>query len=372
MVEDKAQMPQSIMVISPEPWFAHTVSKHHYAMTLAGLGHQVFFLDPPDASLRDLVFKPFTERPNLTVVQGPKVAPGLRYYPAVLRRWLEARWLERFERHASCAIDTIWLFENSRFYDMRFAGNRLKIYHQVDLNQDFHPATAAATADICFCTTDFIRDQLQIHNPRNYKIHHGLAISELPLRLTDEEQARFSGGGVQAVYVGNLDMAYLDTELLANTARSFPEVRFHFVGGYSQASKLWRLAKDLPNIVWWGRVDSALITAILEYVDVLLVSYQAAHWQDQASPHKFMEYLASGKTIVATYTDEYKDKRNLLEMVDDNLDYLAAFSRVVGNLDEYNSSGRQAARKAFAEAHTYRKQLDRIFALIRQHHLISN
>lgn len=362
---------RTVLLISPEPWTAHAVSKHHYAQTLVQLGISVFFLDPPDDSLSRPQVSPIPECPGLSLVRAPRVAPGMRFLPAPVRRRLESAWLDRLENLTGCRIDTIWLFENSRFFDMCFAGCRLKIYHQVDLNQNFHPEKAAATANICLCTSDLIRKQLVPHAPHIYKVHHGLAQPESQTCLSDEHKKRFAGGGdVHAAYIGNLDMLYLDADLLADVAKNFPAVTFHFVGGYSHNSALWQKAGNLPNIIWWGKVATPLIPTILERTDVLLVTYQAAHWQDQASPHKFMEYLASGKTIVTTYTDEYKNRRHLIEMVENNADFLKAFARVVGNLDEYNSTTRQAVRKAFADEHTYSKQLDRIFALLRDHKLI--
>ncbi len=370
------------LIISPEPWNAHAVSKHHYAITLAARGSRVWFLDPPDERIEGIRIDPVPGHPGVHVVAAPRVARGLRFLPGLLRRRLEARWLARLEREAGEKFDSVWLFENSRFYDLRFAGDRLKIYHQVDLNQSFHPQTAAATADICFCTTDFIRARLAGHNPRVYKIHHGLAPGFLDEpagasgasvpALSLEQRAHFDGRGPHAVYIGNLDMAYLDADLLAETARRFPGIPFHFVGGYREDGRLRRLAADLPNVIWWGKVDAGLIPAILERADVLLVTYQARHWRDQASPHKFMEYLGSGKAIVATYTDEYKDKRDLLEMVDNPADFAAAFERVVSKLAHYNSPPLLAARSAFARAHTYDRQLDSIFELLRQHRLVAD
>ena len=354
----------NILLISPEAWTAHAVSKHHYALTLAQLGHQVFFLDPPDPSLRRWEFNLISDEPNLKVIRGPTVARGIRFFPASLRRWIERRWLLRLEEQTESRIDVIWLFENSRFYDLRFADSRLKIYHQVDLNQNFHAGTAAATADICFCTTDFIRDRLFPHNFFTYKIHHGTPLPVARGSLSLDQSARFLAGGINAVYVGNLDMHYLDVDLLAEAARAHPAVRFHFVGGYSETGLLHRLAGCLDNVVWWNKVPSSLIPAILERADLLLVTYQAARWRDQASPHKFMEYFASGKTVVSTYTDEYKDKRHLIEMADQVTDYLPTLDRVLSNLAHYNSAARMAERKSFAEAHTYKKQISRIFQLI--------
>lgn len=358
----------SILLISPESWDDHAVSKHHYATTLAAQGYKVFFLEPPKRDIRKVQVRAIRPYPGVVVVSAPLAARGLRFMPRAIRQRFESRWLARLESILGCEIDAIWLFENSRFYDMRFAGERLKIYHQVDLNQDFHPETAAATADICFCTTDFIRDRLLPHNPRVFKIQHGLAQPASPVEPPSSMAAHFTYARPHAVYIGNLDMLYLDADLLADTARRFPAVRFHFVGGYSDGGALRRVAGALPNVVWWGKVESKVIPAILERADVLLVIYKADIYREQlASPHKFMEYFASGKTIVATYTDEYKDKRHLLEMVDASEDYIATFGRVIGDLAEYNSPSRQAERKAFAQAHTYEKQLERIWDLVAAH-----
>lgn len=113
------------------------------------LRSQIFFLDPPDSQLNQFLLHPAPELPNLTRVDRPKVAPGTRLYPGYLGRWLERHWLTQFKRQSGVTIETIWLFENFRFYDFRLASARLKIYHQVDLNQRFHAETAATTADIC-------------------------------------------------------------------------------------------------------------------------------------------------------------------------------------------------------------------------------
>ena len=359
----------NILLISPEPWDTHTVSKHHYARILAERGSVVFFLNPPDDSQGGFRIEKEKSLLSLHLVSAPKVASGLRFYPAILRRWLEKRWLARFENAIGSKIDIIWLFENSRFFDMRFAGDRLKIYHQVDLNQDFNPKMAASTADICFCTTDFIKDRLLPYNPKVYKIHHGTAVVNNQRKLAGRQLARFNQDGPHAVYIGNLDMLYLDAELLADVARQFPEVHFHFVGGYNEKGKLWNLASSLSNVTWWGKVDHSMIPAILDYVDILLVTYQAERYKDQASPHKFMEYFASGKCIVSTYTDEYKDKCQLLEMVELSNDFPVAFGRVVANLEKYNRHQLQAARIEFARQHTYDKQLDKIFTLLKKHDL---
>ena len=359
-----------ILIISPEPWDGHFVSKHHYAVTLASQEHKVYFLSPPNNNLKDIKISA-TKYKNLWNISAPQVAKGLKYYPKKLRNFIENKWLEKLESIIGQRFTTIWLFENSRFFDMNFAEDRLKIYHQVDSNQNFHIKEASSSADICFCTTDFIKRDLIPFNKKVYKIHHGVSKVER-LSLSNEQNKNFMINNINVVYVGNLDISFLDIDILMSLVAHFPKITFHFVGKYNKEEKLFKSCSNFSNIVWWGKVESHLIPSILSQCDVQLLLYKADNQLEKeqlASPHKMMEYLASGKTIVSTYTDEYKDKRHLLEMVDDSNNYMQKFTDVVKNLDFYNSKDRQKERISFAEEHSYEKQLEKIKALLAQNNL---
>jgi glycosyltransferase involved in cell wall biosynthesis len=356
----------AVLVISPEPWDAQAVSKHHYARVLAQAGRKVLFLDPPTPAEKRLSVVEVDGLANLRVLRGPRVAPGLRLMPSPLRRWLETRWLARAEALAGTSISTIWLFENSRFFDLRFAGDRLKIYHQVDLNQDFHPAMAARWADVCLCNTDIIRDRLLAVRPDVHKLHHAAIVSG-PWRTDPEVGKAFGKPGKHVVCVGNMGIAYLDVPALSRLVEHHPDVTFHFVGEYDKASPAYLMAEGKSNVVWWGRRDHRDIPEMLDAADILLVAYDAKRFRDQlASPHKFMEYLLSGKTIVASYTDEYKDKRHLVEMAGPEEDIDAVFARVIATLDACNAPARMAERRAFALDLSYERQLDRIARIARE------
>lgn len=348
------------------------MSKHHYAVELARRGYKVFFANPPGAGRRFNIL-PDQRYPGIYEIDGPAVARGLRFYPGFLRRWLERRWLERVEAQAKSKVTCVWLFENSRFFDLAFAGDRLKIYHQVDLNQDFNPGVAATTADICFATTDAIVKNLLRFNRRVYKIHHGVYIPAATPSLTEKDAVNFRGKAVHVAYIGNLDIPYLDVPLLSQLVTKYPDVTFHFVGMYRDDGELRRACSSAENVIWWGQVDSERIPAILQRCDVLLVTYLSEQYRDQlASPHKMMEYLASGKTIVATYTDEYRDKSELLEMVNKNSDYERAFRHVVTHLEHFNSQEKRQSRMEFARRHRYEMQLNTIIELLTKHHLSIN
>lgn len=362
--------PSSILIISPESWGFLFVSKHHYALELAKNGHHVYFLNPPSNTIDDISIET-TEHQNIWQVNSSAVAKGLRFYPKLLRRILEMRWLKQLEHKAERTIDCIWLFENSRFFDMKFAGQRLKIYHQVDMSQNFNPTKAAKTADICFCTSDFIKDVLLPFNSKTYKIHHGF--HNLPRsKLNTQQHQLFEKNHINAAYIGNLDISFLDTSAISQLAKKHSNISFHLVGKANTNNELVNELKAQSNVFFWGKVASSLIPSILEQCDIQLLCYKSNN--DEAvkqlsSPHKLMEYLASGKVTIASYTDEYKDKRHLLAMAEKNQTIEPIFENVVNHLAQFNSPENQQQRIEFAGNHSYAKQLGEIKKLLTNNNL---
>jgi hypothetical protein len=325
----------------------------------------VFFLNPPDPSGLNNIAVKETLYERLYVVDYPGQLKGKRYFPGFISRFLDILFLRRLERLAGVRFDVLWNFENSRFYDMRFASNRLKIYHQVDLNQDFHVKLAASTADICFCTTDFILCRLAKYTERVYKIHHGVAGHAFLATPNISDNPRLT-----ATLIGNLDIPYLDISLLRRLITLNPKILFNLIGSYSPSGSTFRALADLANVTFSGKVESEKLSDYISQSDLLLLCYQADKWKEQlASPHKMMEYFASGNLIVATYTDEYKDKRDLLLMANNSEEFLAAFSKAVNNLKFYNSPEHRERRISFARENTYLQQINRINDFLHKHYL---
>jgi glycosyltransferase involved in cell wall biosynthesis len=355
-----------MLLISPEPWSGHFVSKHHYAITLANKGFEVYFLNPPNDILKEILITK-TDYINLWEVSAPKVVRGLRFYPKFLRVMWQKKWLARVEKSINRVFTTIWLFENSRFYDMEFAGERLKIYHQVDLNQNFHPKEASQSADISFCVSDTIQKELIKYTHDVFKIGHGVS-QQSPLPLSQEQQSFFNTNRIQVAYIGNLDIPYLDDKRLVALVLAYPRLTFHFVGGYDNHGRLYQQLQGADHVVWWGRVESALIPSILARVDITLLLYQVEKYPNAlTNSHKILEYFASGKVTVATYTQEYSDKQELLEMVDCTKEYREKFDEVVNHLAYHNSKQKQHQRVAFAKEHTYEKQLLKIVGYLKEY-----
>ncbi len=356
---------KSILIVSPEPWGHLFVSKHHYAVHLAQLGNKVFFLNPPG---RGLSVKA-TEYEGLQVLNYFGFVKGLRFFPKWLRRAFFRKSWEQLQAISNTKFDVIWSFDNSVFYDFdALPKHVLKISHIVDLNQDFETERAATSADFCFCTTEQIKERLRVFNPKTFKINHGYNHQQ-----TEVKTASLPGrNNKKAFYAGNLAMRYLDWEIIADAAKKLIDVDFIFVGSggldfdekVNMMHGFKREVFGLPNVYRMEKVASAQLPALYQAADVLFIAYQQAHHADQANPHKMMEYLGSGRTVVCTYTGEFENLRGLVAMSMDNSEWPALLAEVMCNLESWNAEELRDKRKALAMENTYERQLERVEELL--------
>ena len=356
----------TILLISPEPWEGHFVSKHHYALELARRGHQVLFYGPPDTSPGIRLELVADAQGRLQVLRAPRVAPGLRFLPGPLRRSLEARWLARVEKALGRPVDVIWLFENSRFYDMRFAGPRLKIYQQVDLNQDFHPVQAAMSADIALALNATIANRLgrQGVDKPVHLVSHGLSVATEGTAAPDLPTDR-----INAAYVGNLASRYLDLKALSDVVHQHStQVRFHLFGSFDEKTPLRRALEGQENVIWHGWQAPQSVYRHLSAMDIAMVPFRPQLNIEQVSnSHKILEYLHSGAVVVSCFLLDYKDRPDLIEMAPLNGSYPDLFASVLARLDVLNTSQQRQRRKAYSLEHTYPTKLDQIEAIVAAH-----
>ncbi|MFT6827472.1 MAG: hypothetical protein ACJAZV_000756, partial [Roseivirga sp.] len=269
---------------------------------------------------------------------------GLGRLPAFISAMLTKWEFNRLEILISVKIDIIWNFDSSRFFNLyRINSGVLKICHMVDLNQNIQRVLLAATADICVGTTRYILEELKKHNIKSFKIGHGY---QPPNQFYDDFNFEMPGNNDQkAFYVGNLSMKYIDWDILMKSAEAYSEIDFIFVGpnglsnlGEALSDPAKEKIKTLPNVFFKDPVHAKHIPQLLQKADVLLVAYQEIHHKDQASPHKMPEYLASGKTIIATFTEEFERVSPNLMMSKKNTDYPSLFLGVKKNFVKANKS----------------------------------
>lgn len=362
---------KNILLISPERWGTSFVSKHHYALELAKRNNKVFFLNPP-APHNHLN----SVNKQLEILNYKPKYRGLRRFPDFITAQLTYLELKSIEKFCQVEFDIIWNFDSSRFFSLSKITEKLKIAHLVDFTEDFERATLSKTSNICLASSEFIKDEMLTYNSNSFKIGHGViasstAISENDVNSIQEfkDDHKFLAG-----YVGNLTISYLDWQTLLQLIENHPEVGFVFVGptaksniSLGKSNEFLRKAMFLNNVWFTGEKKSSEIVSWLEFMDILLLIYKAEdHMKQLANPHKLLEYLKSGKIIVSSWTDEYKDHKKLIEMSKSNHELPKIFDNVIAHLQEFNSLEKQYARKNFAAKSEYPEKVNQIERLLQQ------
>lgn len=329
---------KNILIISPEAWGINYVSKHHYANHLVKRSNRVYFLNPPGSGGTKTV----EVETGVVVVNYKLKFRGTWMLPRFLSAlvvWLE---LGLFERFVRVRFDIIWNFDSSRFFNLSMVRTSVfKICHIVDLNQDLQRPLLASTSDICFGTTKYIVEELNKYNQNSYKIGHGYQ------EETNEDQDfSFKMPGInskKALYVGNLSMKYIDWEVLYKTAKTYPNVDLVFVGPDGKSNLSGKAIKDqykdllrkLDNVYFMPPVHSRTIHQLLKMADVLLIAYKEMYHRDQSAPHKMNEYLASGKPILATFTEEYIHFKNQIFMTSRNSEFIPLLGKALDSIQTF-------------------------------------
>ena len=115
---------KNILIISPESWSHIWVSKHHYARTLASMGAQVVFANPPKNQWR----LQKSENDKLQILDYPKFITGLRKFPSWISQRLIKKKLIQIEAYCDLTFDIIWSFDNSVFFDFTLFHSSINRY----------------------------------------------------------------------------------------------------------------------------------------------------------------------------------------------------------------------------------------------------
>jgi glycosyltransferase involved in cell wall biosynthesis len=354
-----------ILIVSPEAWGPMKISKHHYASTLARAGARVFFLGPS-------VNAPASER---TIVEGTQEItlvndvwrwPGQRLLPRPIKAGLDAWYLSKLAKRHGGGFDLIWNFDPHRFQSLRERAHaHLRILHVMDLPRPADAYEAASNADLVIAVSPSMLDALDEHIAAD-RLHvpHGVtpAGSFMP-------KSTIRRPGVNLGYAGNLAMRYLDHNSLLTIAERHPNTTLHLFGatqgafGRSNALSptILEAYKRAPNVILHGSVDSEELHSYLEQMDLLLVAYDSAKYPDQTrNAHKVLEYLSTGRPVLASFMADLTDLRDLITMASPGMPISELVDNTIDQLHLLNAPSLAEQRKRFAALMSYSKHLEKI------------
>lgn len=357
-----------ILIISTESWDHIKLSKHHYALELANLGNQVFFLNPPTKELATVNFSEKNIHKNLTIVRNRLFFPfRIRKYSKSLFNYLMRFQVKKINRHFG-KFDVVWSF-SPLYTNLKKIDASLHIFHAVDMLHDTAFSQVVQSANWFFFVTAAIGEKYE--HPNKNLIGHGLSSLFLNTSPTITSSSIES---IHVAYCGNLEIESIDRSLILNLVNKHPEVTFHMIGPYNSKINKLQFITDLENatnVVLYGKVTPEKIASIYLNIDAFISCYKrnssfAKKRNGNSNSHKLLEYISTGKVVISTNMSAYNNQRDVLEMLDEdgNEKFEKLFNSVITNLDEFNKKSRMEKRIAFAHQNSYQNRIKEIEALI--------
>ncbi|MEI8031766.1 MAG: glycosyltransferase [Chlorobiaceae bacterium] len=170
--------------------------------------------------------------------------------------------------------------------------------------------------------------------------HFALKRSEVPERLR-ELHGKILG------YAGAMD--WLDTPLVAATARAFPECSMVLLGpAYLHDWWTKQLSiNTLPNVHYFGKVDYAELPAWIQRFDLALMPLLGNDLKGVSHPNKLYEYTAAGVPVLAmNYCSAVDRAADIINVADSAEEF-------VKMVPEALQDRRTEARQAFARRHSW-------------------
>jgi len=369
---------KNILIISPEKWGDIYLSKHHYALKLAERGNKVFFLNPPirfNFLKTGLSVSNPVENKNLAFLDYTYPVKGHLKLPSFLSSLIYKRLIQKIESTANIKLDIVWCFDTRTFSHWEFLRPEVtKILHIMDFNIINHYKKLYSQADFIFGVSRSIVKMVSEYNQNSYFINHGLSLREFdPFSQTNNKQKNNSK--IKVGYIGNLLMTYIDWKAICDIVKDNPDIDFHFFGPYQPSNigkdefffDVQKQLRIYKNVILEGKVPSSQLFEKISDIDIFLIAYNSEKYSTQlANPHKVLELLATGKTIVSSYLQEYEDKKDLMQMSKNNNELPQLFRQSIQNLSNLNSYENKEKRIRYALQNTYENQIKRIEKIINE------
>lgn len=352
-----------ILIISPEAWGTSFVSKHNYAIELSK-NNKVYFLNPPSAKYS---LEQFNK--NLFIVNYISFPRGINRMPQQLRNYFNSILIRKIKTKIKVSdFDIIWTFDPFRFQKLRLFKYSTLIYHPVDIHYTPLEKEVAESAHIILTTCNLIKEKLEEFNSNIYNIGHGVSAKFFSTAMFNKSDR----GKIKTCMMGNFQRK-IDYLVLFDLIENNPDIEFEFIGPYniSNLSKDNRYNSEINRLKLYkntnlnGPLQFDLLANKLSEMDIFLNFYlEDENPAARVNPHKILEFLSTGKTVLSYYLDEYRSDEDLLIMTKNKAEIPSLFDKIIRNINDYNDLKIMQRRRDFALQNTYGKKITHISSLL--------
>ncbi len=372
---------KTIVIVSPQAWGQMFISKHHYAIALAKMGNRVYFLNPPETGGNkkpgQVQISTSCTHHNLFIIDHRLSFPFVfKFHALWLFHWLMRFHVKKILQQLNRQVDIVWSFDQGHLYPFKFFGKKpFKIFQPVDEPPNAEAIRAAEGSQVIFSVTTEILEKYSGFAQPRHLINHGIGDDFLSVPVSGPADKKNIHVGIS----GNLLREDVDRPTLLKIIAENHAVVFEYWGPFSTANnniggsateETKAFLEELKNLglLMHGPINQVQLALALQRMDAFLICYDVERDQSRGTNyHKIMEYLSTGKVIIANNVSAYQDKPELLQMVrsrNNNHGLLRLFKEVMQNLRFHNNPGLQEKRKAYARMNTYANQVGRIEKII--------
>ena len=355
-------------LISPQTWSGFKVSKHHYAVALAGRGWRVVFINPPAKLGRIGAIK--VDNTEIDNVVSVNYQPFFPYSLKFRSRGLFDKLMclqALVIRQKMGKPDLVWDFDNAyQFRDLRAFGAATTIFHLVD-DVGRHGLGDKGADHFLTLHPRFIENAGgAVHE--NCVIGHGLGAMYVAAALANPSLPT-GPAGPHIGLVANLAAEWLDWPSVAEMVSRHPEARFTFWGPLPKAGctpAVLRTVLSATNVTFPGLTSPEEIIAQSVDVDVWLLPFLSEKFESgcPVDSHKVLEYLSTGKVVLMSWLEAYRGN-SLVSMSDgpEIRDLPGRLDQLLDDLTVANASELCEARRSYALARSYERRLDQILEI---------
>ncbi|MBP6793486.1 MAG: hypothetical protein KA143_00450 [Saprospiraceae bacterium] len=362
---------KKVLILSQEPWSFLFLSKQNYAVALRQKGYEVFFLTFPSKRLGwefNISKDPTGHDINLIAYSLPLPhflmfkAKGL--YKIINKLFLKF-YLIRGHRDNPFTLAIDFGLYHYLFNSMNWTGAIKKVFFPVD-NSDLLPKRYPG-ADMIVSVSDLILNRFKNSSVPVHFLNHGLAseyAEQATKNLVNNTHNYPVPARVRLGYIGNLNIAFLDKELLKSLILALPKVDFIFYGKLEKEvdPEWYEFITNHKNVFFKGQKQTAELSTLLQEMDGFLLCYsRECNESISGNSHKILEYLSTGKVIFTTYIKMYESFKFIEMCPQDARDtFIDMVKSGVNNITTLNIPDMRNERIEFSLSNTYINNVNKI------------
>jgi glycosyltransferase involved in cell wall biosynthesis len=314
------------------------------------------------------------DKPQLTILAPPPVFP-LRYHKLsnYLTQVILMRCLESAQRRLGYKDPLVITFQTDSGVLVRKINARAKIYYCIDDTSAFggwrqpaqkvrqREAELVETCDLVFAASRRLTSRLEKLGTPAYFNPNGA-----DFRLFSQSRVMDPPTEIQSLkhpvigFVGMISAHSFDDDLVYWLANRHPDWSFVIAGKKSGRDPDLRQFERLPNVRFVGFQALEMLPKYLAGMDVCLIPRRGTEWVKSAFSVKLFEYLAAGKPVVATWTEEFVPYQELVYLPRD----YAEFEQAITNALSEDSPELVCQRMQLARENTWDQRVERFSEVV--------